>query len=301
MKNIIKHKITKRIAFSLAILFILPQIASSCLQFRMTTQEVDEYFKESKQQQPKIVKLSTEGRIINYAIQDNQKSVTAVFVHGAPGSWSAFVDFMKNDNLREHVNMISVDRPGYGFSDFGEPETSLENQAFFISEVLKEYPDQHFILIGHSLGGPVIARTAMDYPELVSGMVMVAPSIDPELEKEEWFRYLGKNRLVKWIIPTSFWVTNEEIWYLKGELKLMLPLWENIRSETIVIQGTEDNLVPKGNADFAVKMLDEDLVEVWMLEGVNHFIPWNNSQKITDAILKLKNNVSVGSEVSNTF
>ncbi|HEY5692223.1 MAG TPA: alpha/beta hydrolase [Cyclobacteriaceae bacterium] len=38
------------------------------------------------------------------------------------------------------------------------------------------------ILIGHSLGGTVIARMTMDSPELVDGVVMVAPSIDPEIE-----------------------------------------------------------------------------------------------------------------------
>ena len=291
MKNIIKHKITRRITFALVILFVLPQLVSSCMQFRMTPQKFDEYFKNSESLKPNLLTIESQNRTIHYSIQDNQKSVTAVFVHGAPGSWSAFVDFMKDEKLRNQVNILSVDRPGYGYSDFGEPEVSLENQAFLIAEVLKRYEDQEFILIGHSLGGPVVARMAMDFPELVSGMVLVAPSIDPELEKDEWFRYLGKNRIVKWMIPTSLWVTNEEIWDLKKELELMLPMWESITTNTIVIQGTDDNLVPKGNADFAEKMLDPTKVDIWLLEGVNHFIPWNNSDKITNAILELKEKI----------
>jgi pimeloyl-ACP methyl ester carboxylesterase len=38
------------------------------------------------------------------------------------------------------------------------------------------------ILVGHSLGGPLIARMTMDYPELIDGLVFVAGSVAPKLE-----------------------------------------------------------------------------------------------------------------------
>ncbi len=287
MKSIIRNRITKRIVIGLMVLFILPPLVSSCLQFRMTPLEVDEYFKSNKNLQPKLLKVEIDKRNIHYAYQHNHQNITAVFVHGAPGSWSAFIDFMMNDDLRESVNILSIDRPGYGFSGFGDPETILENQAYFLAGVLQQFPGHQFILIGHSLGGPVIARLAMDYPELADALVLVAPSIDPNLEKDEWYRYLGKNRLVKWIIPTSLWVTNEEIWYLKEELQLMVPLWKDISIPTIVIQGTNDRLVPKENADFAKNVISNELLEVRLLEGVNHFIPWNHPDEIVDAVLRI--------------
>jgi len=37
------------------------------------------------------------------------------------------------------------------------------------------------VLIGHSLGGPVVARMAADYPDFVKGLVLVAPGISPVL------------------------------------------------------------------------------------------------------------------------
>ncbi len=50
--------------------------------------------------------------------------------------------------------------------------------------ILELVVNQKTILVGHSLGGPVIARTAMDYPDLVDGLILVGGSIDPEMEKD---------------------------------------------------------------------------------------------------------------------
>ncbi|MEL7148872.1 MAG: alpha/beta hydrolase, partial [Bacteroidota bacterium] len=164
---------------------------------------------------------------------------------------------------------------------------SLEEQSACLIEAVDKVADGQLILVGHSLGGPVAARMMMDYPSKVVGAVLVAPSIDPELEKRAWYRYLGKLRLVKYLIPTSLWVTNEEIYDLRRELMAMQTGWERIKGPVIVIQGTEDNLVPKENAYYARKMLPDSLVSVNMLDGVNHFIPWSHPQTISEALLQL--------------
>lgn len=265
----------------------ISQLMTSCLQFRMNPNEVEEYFSD-KSMVPELKNIKVGERNINLAFQDNQKEVTVVFIHGAPGSWSAFIDFMKNSDLREQVNIISVDRPGYGYSDFGEPVYSLEEQSRYLMRAIKSVSDQPLILVGHSLGGPVAARMMMDFPENIKGSVLVAPSIDPALENREWYRYLGKLRLVKYLLPKSLWVTNEEIYDLKDELSIMLPEWSGIKSKIIVIQGTKDTLVPKENADFAGKVVSDKLIQIRMLEGVNHFIPWTHPATIVEAILEIE-------------
>ncbi|MDP4678827.1 MAG: alpha/beta hydrolase [Cyclobacteriaceae bacterium] len=191
-------------------------------------------------------------RVINYTLIESGDKPLVVFLHGAPGSLSAFIDYLKNKELQESVNMISVDRPGYGHSNFGKEETSLEKQDFYISELIKLHRGtKSVILIGHSLGGPIVAKVAMKYPELVQGLIIVAGSIDPELEKEEWYRPLGRGLLGKLFLPKSFWVTNEEIYHLKNELEMILPEWKDLKIPVTLIHGIEDNLVPKENAEFA--------------------------------------------------
>lgn len=258
----------------------------------MSPKEVDKYF-EGDLSKPELKSVQVGNQTVNYAYQDNNKDTTVVFIHGAPGSWSAFVDFFKVNQLKEVVNIISVDRPGYGYSDFGEAVISLESQSKSIMNAVNEIANDHLILVGHSLGGPVAARMMMDFPKKVIGSVLVAPSISPALEKREWYRYIGKLRIVKYMIPATLWVTNEEIYDLKAELQEMMPYWKTIENPVIVIQGTEDDLVPKGNAFFAEEVLSEEVVEINLLEGVNHFIPWSHPDTITEAILKIKNKQTI--------
>ncbi|MBV6644113.1 MAG: alpha/beta hydrolase [Cyclobacteriaceae bacterium] len=223
-------------------------------------------------------------RIIHYAEVVQGKDCLVVFVHGSPGSWSAFMEYMKSDSLLANVDMISIDRPGFGLSDRGWPEPSMKKQAYLLQEVINSYPHQDKILVGHSLGGPVIARMAMDYPDLVSGLILLAPSIDPEMEKGEWYRSWMQTKVIGALTPEDFWVSNEEIVPLKAELEEMLPLWKQIIAPAIVVQGTKDMLVPKENADFAQEVIADSLIEVRLLEGANHFIPWSHDYEVAKAI-----------------
>ncbi len=66
----------------------------------MSPKEVEEYFSD-KSLVPELKIVDVDYHKVNIAIQDNQKNATVVFIHGAPGSWSAFIDFMKNGELRK--------------------------------------------------------------------------------------------------------------------------------------------------------------------------------------------------------
>ena len=256
---------------------------SSC-QFSISENKVKKEFKKLDFT-PTLSQIKVGERTMNYAFVDRGKETLAVFVHGSPGSWNAFIDFFKNDSLGSAVDMLSIDRPGFGLSDPGVPEPSMEKQAQLLQEVIRQFDHKNIILIGHSLGGPVIARMAMDFPQSYRGLVFVAPSIDPNLEKEEWYRSWIKTRVGGWVTPGGFWVSNEEIVPLKEELTLMIPLWKQITTPSIVIQGKKDMLVPWENAEFAKNMLDEHTeIEVRYLEGVNHFIPWTHPETIVQAI-----------------
>jgi pimeloyl-ACP methyl ester carboxylesterase len=144
-------------------------------------------------------------------------------------------------------------------------------------------------LIGHSMGGPVIARMAMDYPELVDNLIIVAGSIAPDLEpNEKWFRIPMDFTPIRVLIPASFRASNHEILYLKPELEKMLPLWKNIRQPVIVIQGGKDFLVSPKNADFAEKMLvNSKSVKIVKVDTMNHFVPWSHPQLIKKAIIEI--------------
>jgi len=283
--RILSKRFMKRLAFIVVFFFAISQLTSSCFSFRMNKKETVRYFRE-REIKPNLVTYQKDTWDIHYAEIGSDTLPLVLFVHGAPGSWSAFRHFMKDEELLSVVHLVSVDRPGYGYSNFGRPETSIEKQAMLIKPILdRNKSGKPAILIGHSLGGPIIARIAMDFPDQVACLIFIAPSIDPELEPNEWYRLPLYLPIIRWILPTSFDMTNREIYHLKDELLEMVPLWEKIKSPITVIQGGEDKLVDPGNAEFAKKMIINAPVEVLLLTNANHFIPWNNAAIIKETIL----------------
>ncbi len=196
---------------------------------------------------------------------------------------------MADTALLSKAQLITVDRPGFGESNFGYGEKSVARQSSVLKSLIEENKrDRSVILVGHSMGGPVISRIAMDYPELIDGLVIVAGSIDPDLEPNEtWFRAPLATPFLRWILPRSFRASNQEIYHLKPELQEMLPLWEKIKASTIIIQGKKDVLVDPSNAYFAKKMIVNAPVELVMVDDMNHFVPWSNPELIRSAIIKL--------------
>lgn len=63
--------------------------------------------------------------------------------------------------------------------------------------------------------------------------------------------------------------------------------WSQITQPASVIQGGNDMLVPKENADFAEKMLVNASVEMILIPEMNHFVPWNRSDLIRQEIDRL--------------
>jgi pimeloyl-ACP methyl ester carboxylesterase len=266
--------------------FVLLLFSAGCIDFSMDEEAMKKAFKE-RDLVPLSKKLEVGDDQIHYVSINQNRENLAVFIHGSPGSWSAFVDYFKNDSLLKSYDLVSIERPGYGLSDAGRPIISLERQAELIAQVLNEFEHSHVVLVGHSLGGPIAARLAISYPERVQGLIMVAPSIDPEMERYEWYRTWISTKVGGWITPQDIWVSNAEIVPLKQELEEMMPLWNKVKSKSIVIQGTSDMFVPKENAEFARKMLNDTLLEVRYLEDINHFIPWTHPETIIQALLDL--------------
>lgn len=281
-------KVYKSLAITLGSFLLLLLIMDSCMQFRMSKKEIDTFF-QTKEKKGTIHQYTEAHQTINYLQVGDSELPLVIFVHGSPGSLSAFIDFMGDTALLKKAQLISVDRPGFGQSNFGRAEKSVKNQAAFLLPILEKYKNNRpIILVGHSLGGPVIARMAMDYPDLVDGLIIVAGSIDPDLEPNEtWFRAPLATPFLRWILPRSFRASNDEIYHLKPELQDMLALWPQIKARTIVIQGKKDSLVDPGNADFAKKMMTNAKVDLVVVDDMNHFVPWSHPQLIRQAVLKL--------------
>src|SRR5665213_2489809 len=77
-----------------------------------------------KEFQKKGITLTTRtmyirGHGLHYVSVGTDTMRTIVFVHGSPGSWDAFSPYLQDSTLRTRFRMISIDRPGFGYSDYG--------------------------------------------------------------------------------------------------------------------------------------------------------------------------------------
>jgi pimeloyl-ACP methyl ester carboxylesterase len=50
-------------------------------------------------------------------IETGNAQAQLCFIHGSPGSWNAFK--YSGHFIAEKYRMIAIDRPGFGYSDFG--------------------------------------------------------------------------------------------------------------------------------------------------------------------------------------
>ncbi|MGK0238261.1 MAG: pimeloyl-ACP methyl ester carboxylesterase [Candidatus Pelagisphaera sp.] len=276
------------VGIAVVLVLILGSGFSGCATFSIERAEAENRFRAKGLNPPEFVNAPLgEGSLHFASVGDGETAI--VFVHGSPGSWSAFMRYLMDEDLIRLGRVISVDRPGFGESLPKRAEPSLKEQSRQIFEALSENGvNGNAVLIGHSLGGPVIARMAADYPDFVKGLVLVAPSMDPDLEKRRWFNYVAKVPFVKWGLSRAWVNSNDEIFPHKKELEELADLLPGITASTIVIQGMEDDLVPPANADYVERIMTGVIsMDVQRIDGLNHFVPWSRPDLIKEAIVKL--------------
>ncbi|MEO0337262.1 MAG: alpha/beta hydrolase, partial [Pseudomonadota bacterium] len=136
-------------------------------------------------------------------------------------------------------------------------------------------------------GGPVALKLAAEAPELISGLVLVAAAVDPELEEMKWYQHVAKVWGVRSLVPDDLDVCNREILLLKGELEKLEKVYSQISLPVEVIQGTSDKLVPKENVDYLKKHLRQENTNYTVQKGMRHFVPWAFPGLIEDAIVRI--------------
>jgi pimeloyl-ACP methyl ester carboxylesterase len=274
----------KKIGLIIIILSVFSFSLDSCLQFRVSKSEIDNYLVKRKSNGIQVVR-SFQDQEIHYLKSGKEDGPLVFFVHGSPGSLHDFIDFVTDTILQKKANLITADRPGFGENNFGNGEPSLERQSAFLKQIIEENKNgKPVILVGHSLGGPLIARMALDYPELIDGLIFVAASVDPKLEPANWWRTPFAKTFLRWLLPRSIRASNDEIFPLRKELEELLPKWKDIHTKTTVIHGTKDSLVPFGNSEFLQTQLSHTKPMMMIEVGMDHFVPWSHPYLIRKAI-----------------
>ncbi|MBL4604339.1 MAG: alpha/beta hydrolase, partial [Flavobacteriaceae bacterium] len=197
-----------------------------------------------------------------------------------------YYKYLQDSLLLSKANLYSIDRPGYGFPNFGNSETSIKKQTEVVVEIIDQLPEQKVIVLGHSYGGPIAAYSSL-FTSKVKSVLMLAPAIDPENEKVFWFAYISKWKLTKWMIPGAMGVAGDEKFTHVKELEKLKDVWKRVHVPIIHIHGTDDIVVPFENLKFSTGRFNKQYLDTIVLQKENHFLPWKRYSLVKKELLEL--------------
>ncbi len=122
-----------------------------------------------------------DGARINY--QSHGKGEEAlVLIHG----WSSNLDFWRDQasELAKRNRVIVVDLPGHGQSDKPQTTYSMDLFARAVDAVMNDAGVKRGVLVGHSMGTPIMRQFYRKYPEKTLALIIVDGSLRPFGDKK---------------------------------------------------------------------------------------------------------------------
>ncbi len=112
--------------------------------------------------------VSSDGVKINYSVQGRGEPAL-VFVHG----WCCDKDVWKYQvpYFEKSHKVVTIDLGGHGQSGLGREDWTMEMFGEDVAAVIEKLNLKNVILVGHSIGGPVIVAVARLMPERVIALV----------------------------------------------------------------------------------------------------------------------------------
>lgn len=117
--------------------------------------------------------LEVDGARLHYLEKGSGPAV--VMIHGLAGHARHFTHSLL-DRLAADHRVVVVERPGSGWSDAAPGAShALRAQAAVIAGFIRKLGLKRPLVVGHSLGGAVALALALDHPDAVGGLALVAP------------------------------------------------------------------------------------------------------------------------------
>lgn len=218
--------------------------------------------------------------------QNLKDSILIVFVHGAPGSWDAFKDYLIDNKLTDNARLISYDRAGYGNSS-SAPMPSIIDQAEILSYIIDAYRLPKVMVIGHSYGCPIAGYASTLIPNQIDKAILIAPLIDPISEPIFWYSYFSYWKPTKWLLPSGFRTAGVEKFTHSKHLKEIQKSWNSMETPITIIHGMKDGLAPpKENIKFAEENIPSHLLDIRTYPDNGHLILWSDYDLVRNIVLE---------------
>ena len=248
---------------------------------------------------------------------NNQSKNLLILIHGT-GAHKKWWDPIAPQFIDE-TNVIAVDLPGMGDSDFREKYSIKDFGSCIFSIIEKEKKDaqiENIYIVGHSLGGQVAAYLASEYKDLVTSLIMIdtfirPPDYDPSeheggpLRKIKYYpdkkTILQRFRLMPTQECKNDWFLRyiaeysvrevEDGWRWKfddlmfNSLERLFGYKFSFKCPALFIYGA-NSLLMSGNILSNIKKMYSDIMEFEKVDEAAHHVPLDKPLEIVDIIKK---------------
>lgn len=197
-----------------------------------------------------------------------------IFLHGWLGSWQYWEPAMSAAG--QSFRAYSVDFLGFGYSSNRTQQSGIETYSRQVIQFMNALGIDQAMLVGHSMGGMVAMKTALDYPQRVQQVVTVGAPFEgsslswllkltryrpiadafarwPWVRRRAFAFFLGNNvgSSMNKILDDTLKSNAETLHYtvnsmLQTDLRPELP---NLRVPALVIHGGRDDVVDPRQVD----------------------------------------------------
>jgi len=246
-----------------------------------------------------------------------------VLIHGNAGSVDDY-DFKSLGLLCRDHRVIAIDRPGHGKSDRPNgTAATLKYQTQLLNEALVRLGVTRPVLVGHSWGGALALSYAVEYPQELSAIVLLAPAAYADEGEDQLLRavldmpvigdvsltlgrlLLGKSILKKELkrafypdtVPneylrhaSSLWLHHKQLrayfddeFSLNKDLERISKDYPDIRMPVVIVTGDHDKVVSAKDNAYRLK---DSIAQSQLIELKNtgHQVPQTHPESIFAAL-----------------
>ena len=165
--------------------------------------------------------VEIDGNRIHYVETGEGRPI--VFVHGLGAQLHQFRHTLF-DRFGPGYRLIALDRPGSGYSVRARGATGrLPEQAEIVRRFIERLGLERPLVVGHSLGGAITLTLAVEHPDAISGIALLAPltHLETGVREKAGLLYI-RSRLWRWIvaytvaIPTSLRYARQTLAFIFG-------------------------------------------------------------------------------------
>jgi pimeloyl-ACP methyl ester carboxylesterase len=150
-----------------------------------------------------------DGQLLHYVDTGATGAVkpAIVMIHGLGGNMLNLM-YGLAEKLSGDYRVILIDRPGSGYSRRpAHAPATLSAQAATIAKLIRVLHIGKPLIVGHSLGGALALTLALQQPDCVGGLALIAPLTHAREEVPEVFKSLAivspaLRRLIAWTLAT---------------------------------------------------------------------------------------------------